>query len=131
MNSHIDSFGGNQYARIAEPIAPRDCALLDASQIEGAALTCDTEFARTILRVNATNSSGKVSWHDDDRVADVYSSREHGASDDGAVARQREDSIDRQSEQSVSAALRHGRGCGMQMFSKRDRPRIVRVRRLH
>ena len=63
---------GASASRVGEPVAARDGALFDASQIERATLTRLPTFGGPVLRVDAAYSDLHARWHHSHRVARAH-----------------------------------------------------------
>jgi hypothetical protein len=104
----VDSLRRLRKPRIDDPVATIDRALLDAREVQCAALTGAAALRRTILRMNAAHAHRLILRREQHRVADRHAARHHGAGHDRALAREREDTIDRETEQARSSRfIRH------------------------
>ena len=115
---HIHMARGQEATRVRHPVAPRDRILVDAGEIERAALSGRAGFAGPVLRVDAAHPQPFASRHQPQVGAFVARSRQAGVRRAGhhrAVARQRENAVHGQPEQAVVAALAQRLGRLVQM----------------
>jgi hypothetical protein len=90
--------------RIGDGIAALDVRLLDAGQVQRAALARMAGVHRPILRMDAAHACRAAGAHDRKRVAGRHAARERGSRHDGALPGEREHAIDGEPEQPVVAA---------------------------
>ncbi len=100
----IEALGRRRETRIDDPVAAADPRLVDRGEIQCAALSRMADVGRAMLRMEAAHAHRLVRGGETQGVAGTHAAAEYGAGDDGAVTREREDAIDRETEQAVVAA---------------------------
>ncbi|CUK16824.1 Uncharacterised protein [Achromobacter xylosoxidans] len=104
---HIDVARRQEAARIGDPVAARDRALVDPRQVQGAALAGRAGLAGLVLRVDAAYPHPRARRHQAQVgivVAGARAAAMRGAGHHGAVAGQGENAVHRQPEQAGAIA---------------------------
>ncbi|MOA12941.1 hypothetical protein D3C78_1329660 [compost metagenome] len=115
---HIDMARGQEAARIRDPVAARDCALVDARQVQRATLAGCAGLAGLVLRMNAAHAHARARRHQPQIgrvVARADLARVRRAGHHRAVARQREHAVHGQPEQARRIALTQRFGLRVQI----------------
>ena len=73
---HIEPRARHERARIGQPVAARQRRLVDARQIQGAALARPPDSGVAILCVNAAHPHLRAGRHHGERVADLHTARD-------------------------------------------------------
>ncbi len=103
--------------------------LVNARQIQGAALARRPDFGVAILRMNAAHPHERAGRHHRERVSDLHSACPRGTGRHRPASRQRKDAIDCQPKQTLFRALRPARRRRMQMRAQCGDARVIGHRR--
>jgi hypothetical protein len=102
----VDAQRRREQSRIGKPVAAGDRALVDAREVDCAALAGVPVFGSLVLRVDTAHPRLQAGRHHCHGVAGPHLARENCPGCNDAVTRQREDPIHRQSEHPVVQSRR-------------------------
>ncbi|CAB3927484.1 hypothetical protein LMG26858_06027 [Achromobacter anxifer] len=131
---HVDMARGQETARVGDPVAARNGVLVDARQVQGAALAGRAGLAGLVLGVDAAHAHARAGRHQPQVSGIVTGARQAGmgrARDHRAVAGQGEHAVDRQPEQAGAVALAQRLRLAMQIGLQFRHARVAGLRCAH